>query len=686
MLRVRLDDCAADGTAHLDETRAAPHGAAGAHPAGKVRLTRELQLDQVFAILRRRCKLILAIAGVGTMLATILGLLVPPKYTATAQLVIETPAGSTAERAPGVTLMDETIDTHVTLLSSRDHLQRVIESLSRDPKFRPTAHNAVDPEAPPVASSSAAQPDALAQPTGSEAMETTNELMRRLHIWLGALRRSENTAVPPLEEFERNTRAIQERRSRVISVAFTSTSPEKAAAFANRIVQIYVDGLKDQKLASAIGEITRLDQRIADTKYETERAEAAAQKAIQRRHGSEPNASGAERDADGQMRELLRLAGTSAQLYDSLLRRRKEISDRQETMAPGVGVHVLAAVPKRPSSHNPILFIFPAFVVFAIGASWLAVVLEQLDRGLRSQEEAGEALGISCVGLVPLLPRKYVTCPHQCLLTKPFSVYSEAIRSAAATLGLTTGVARACKVVLISSSTPGEGKTTLAVSLAAYLGILGRHVLLLDLNSGRAFPLRRELENAAGRENFELSPKSRSGAQCIRHIVEARLDYLPMAGYRLDPLVLFAREYLPRLVRQLRESYDCVIIDGPPVLGCGEAQLLPSMVDKLLLVVKWGSTRREIAQNALRLLRGSGCLGKNDSDFPIAILTQVDLKKHARYRFGDMGELLGKYRKDHARFVEAQPETEDRYPTMGADDEQPYRPKVPGDESNGCSL
>jgi capsular polysaccharide biosynthesis protein len=337
MLRVRLDDCAADGTAHLDETRAAPHGAAGAHPAGKVRLTRELQLDQVFAILRRRCKLILAIAGVGTMLATILGLLVPPKYTATAQLVIETPAGSTAERAPGVTLMDETIDTHVTLLSSRDHLQRVIESLSRDPKFRPTAHNAVDPEAPPVASSSAAQPDALAQPTGSEAMETTNELMRRLHIWLGALRRSENTAVPPLEEFERNTRAIQERRSRVISVAFTSTSPEKAAAFANRIVQIYVDGLKDQKLASAIGEITRLDQRIADTKYETERAEAAAQKAIQRRHGSEPNASGAERDADGQMRELLRHAGTSAQLYDSLLRRRKEISDRQETMAPRCG-------------------------------------------------------------------------------------------------------------------------------------------------------------------------------------------------------------------------------------------------------------------------------------------------------------------------------------------------------------
>src|SRR5690349_19978559 len=100
-----------------------------AQPAGKLQLTRELHLDQVVAILRRRRKLYLAIAGVGTMLATVHGLMIPPKYTATAQLVIEAPAGRTAERAPGETLMYQTIDTYVTLLSSRDHLQRVIESL-----------------------------------------------------------------------------------------------------------------------------------------------------------------------------------------------------------------------------------------------------------------------------------------------------------------------------------------------------------------------------------------------------------------------------------------------------------------------------------------------------------------------------------------------------------------------------
>src|SRR5216684_4148496 len=680
MLRVRLDDHVADGTAHVDKAPTAEHDATGAQLTGKPRLTGELHFNQVAAILRRRSPLILTIAGIGTVLATVVGLLIPPKYTATAQLVIEAPAGSAAERTPGVSATDESIDTHVTLLSSRDHLQRVIESLLQDPEFRPAARNTADPEPTLGASSGAVKSVASDQQAGSTATETMglNELKRRLTIWLGVFRRSGSTAVPSLEEFERNTRAIQERRSRVISVGFTSTSPQKAAAFANRIVQLYVDGLTEQKRASASREMARLDERIAEAKYETERAGNAVQKAIQQRHGSEQNASSEERDADGQLRELLRHAGTSAQLYDSLLRRRKEMRDRQETVAPGVGIHVLAGVPNRPSSHNPILFIFPAFIVFAIGGGWLAVVLEQLDRGLRSEQETGDALGISCIGLVPLLPRTHAIRPYQYLLTEPFSAYAEAIRSAVATLGLAAGSARTCKVVLISSSVSGEGKTTLALSLAAYLGMLGRRVLLLDLSSGQGSPLG-EFDGLAQRGIVDLSLQNRPTAQLVRHVAEAGLDYLPIAGYCLDPLVLFAREQMPRLVRQLRESYDCVIIDGPPVLGSVEARLLSSIVDKLLMVVKWGSTRREVAQNALSLLRDSGCLDNDRSDLAIAIVTQVDLKRHARYRYGDVGEFLVKHSKYYSRFIEAQPDTVDTDPTAGADDEQPHKPKAPGD-------
>jgi Mrp family chromosome partitioning ATPase len=197
----------------------------------------------------------------------------------------------------------------------------------------------------------------------------------------------------------------------------------------------------------------------------------------------------------------------------------------------------------------------------------------------------------------------------------------------------------ATKVVLISSSIPGEGKTTLARSLAALVGALGRRVLLLDLNLQQG-SLPRELYDTSERGNVDLFLQHRPPVERIRHIAEAGFDYLPMLGHRRNRRTLLASEQMPGLIRQLRERYDCVIIDGPPVLGAVEARLLPSIADQLLFVVKWGSTRRDAAQNAMSLLRDSGDLNKDRSDLAVAIVTQVDLKRHARYRYGDVGEFL----------------------------------------------
>jgi polysaccharide biosynthesis transport protein len=673
MLRVRLDEYGADSPAHSGKAPTAER----TQPSGKPQHVGELHFHEVFAILRRRRPMILTIGAIGTVLAILVGLLIPPKYTATAQLVIEAPANSAVERAPGVSALDESIDTHVTLLSSRDHLQRVIESLLHDPEFHPAARDAAAPEPTRGASDETSRSVDLNQPTGMTEPETTglSELMRRLNIWLEAFRRSGSTAVPSLEEFERNTRAIQERRSRVISVAFTSTNPEKATAFANRIVQLYVDRLREQKQDYASRELARLDERITETKFEMEKAAAAVQKAIQERRGSEQNASAKEQESDGQLRGLLQHAGSSAQLYDGLLRRRKEMRDRQETLAPGVGVQVLAGIPKRPSSHNPILFIVPAFIVFAIGGSWLAIILEQLDRGLRSEQETADALGIACIGLVPVLLQKHPIRPYQHLLTEPFSAYTEAIRSAAASLGLTTS-SLGSKVVLISSSVPREGRTTLARSLAAYVASLGRRVLLIDFDCRQGPPLG-EFDDIAEGAMVEAPLQNRPAAELIRHIPEAGLDYLPMAGYRVDPLALFAREQMPRLIHQLRDRYDCVIIDGPAVFGSIGARLLPSIADKLLFVVKWASTRREVAQNALTLLRGVDHLDMDRSNLALAIVAQVDLKRHARYLYGDVGEFLAK--RDNPRSVAAPQNSLDKNPRPAADDEKPSEPRAAGD-------
>jgi hypothetical protein len=104
----------------------------------------------------------------------------------------------------------------------------------------------------------------------------------------------------------------------------------------------------------------------------------------------------------------------------------------------------------------------------------------------------------------------------------------------------------------------------------------------------------------------------------------------------------------------LRGSYDCIIIDGSPVLGSTETRLIAAMADEILFVVKWGSTRRDIAKNALKLLRTIGPATPQLQSVS-AVVAQVDLEEHARYGYGDAGEYFQHYQKYSSRSGEPGP-------------------------------
>jgi uncharacterized protein involved in exopolysaccharide biosynthesis/Mrp family chromosome partitioning ATPase len=646
MLQVHSDEGGAGSKVDVDEPSMTGSQVIG-EQLDKTRGADEPHLRQVIAILRRRYRLILAISGVGTVLATVVGLLIPLKYTATAQLVVELPANALSEVTGGVSLMDESIDTHVTLVSSREHLRRVLESLSQEPPG--TTRVSVEPRTP-AAASGAANAAAANGSASSMATETgvLEQISRNLMIWVGELQRMRRARGLSLEQVERNTKVLQERRSRVISIAFTSTSPEKAAAFANRIGQLYVDDLVSQKRAYAASEMARLEERIAKTKSEMERSRFTVQAAIQQGNDDDRSAGTEGANADKQLRELALRARTSAQLYIHLVQRLKDMRDNQENIVPDVELRSSASVPGRPSSHNPLFFIVPAFFIFVIGASWLAIVLERMDRTFRSPRDVSDALGLPCTTLVPRIARKRRARLKRYLLNEPFSAYTEAIRSVAASLQVATP-GGGHEVVLISSSVPGEGKTTLAASLAVLVGSLGRRVLLIDLGFHRASMIR----GLSTIEGPLMNPNQQNQAlgQFVQQIADLGIDYLRIGRSQVDRLALLSREQIPDLISQSRESYDCVIIDGPPLLGATESRLLASMVDRLLFVVKWGSTGRDLADSALRMVRDASCLDKGLKDRPIAILTQVDLKAHAQYQFGDIGECLVKYRKHYLHSV-----------------------------------
>jgi uncharacterized protein involved in exopolysaccharide biosynthesis len=577
----------------------------------------ESGFQQVIGILRRRSKPILTVAAVGMILAGVAGLLITPKYTATAQVLVRAATPLSPEA------VQQTVDTQLTMLTSPVHLQRVLDSLRKQTGFpgaasEPEANSAATVQAPAVPSTTEAGPLSL------------KELKRRLDVWIGALtgHKRDGTGLT-LDDLQRRLQVLQERRSRVIDVSFEWTSPEKAAEIVNRTVELYVQNSIEQQRAYSTNEIARLEERISAVRGEIERDNAALQ-AGQPGSGASRIVGGMVQEAAPDPRELVRSAAVSAQIYESLIQRQKDIREQDQLVDPEASILSLASPPSRPSSPNPILFVLPALIASLICASLLALALERLDRGLRSEREITDALGLPCIGLVPRIPRRHLFHLGKYLQLKPFSPYASALWSVVATLRMTEpGNA---KVVLISSSVPGEGKTRFAQSLAAYIGFFGRSVLLVGLD----FRKGSRVGEFNDRQIVELALQSRPPVELIRHIAEAGFDYLPMSGYRLDPLT--ATEQMADLVRQLRERYDYVIIDGPSVLGAVEARLLPSIADRLLLVVKWGSTRRKVAQNALDLLRKSGGLNKEHSDLAMAVATQVDLKRHARYHYGDAGE------------------------------------------------
>jgi polysaccharide biosynthesis transport protein len=301
---------------------------------------------------------------------------------------------------------------------------------------------------------------------------------------------------------------------------------------------------------------------------------------------------------------------------------------------PDVRVLSSASAPTRPSSLNPLLFILPALVLASIGAGLLAVLLEQLDATLRSEREVSDELGIPCIGLIPQLPRRKMLQPLQ--LIPQDTRYTEAIRSLVAAALQLTNPQNSAKTFLVTSSVPGEGKTTLAISFAVYAARIHRRVLLIDLDF-RDPSIASKIGVSAG-GGFLQALQGRPVAELIRAAPDLGFDYLPLSTDSADPVATLASERVPQLLRQLEGSYDCVVIDSAPLLSATETRLLASMVDRVLFAIKWGSTRRDVAQNALALLRRSE--GDNRRVGIAAVITQVDLKRHARYRYGDLCENL----------------------------------------------
>ncbi|MEO1144084.1 MAG: polysaccharide biosynthesis tyrosine autokinase [Cyanobacteria bacterium J06638_22] len=348
-----------------------------------------------------------------------------------------------------------------------------------------------------------------------------------------------------------------------------------------------------------------------------------------------------DREAEVRLRELERQAEASRELYEAFLQRFKETSEQIDLIESDVRIVSVATPPVSASTPGTKLFAAAGFVVSFVLATGIALLLERMDRGLRNAREVEASLGLPTIGLVPKLDKlKRKQRPHQYLLEKPLSAYAEAVRAVYMAVKLSS-VDHPPKVILVTSSLPQEGKTTLAVSLAAFVARSHKRVLLIDLDL-RHPSVHRELSFEISSGLVEYMANDRTLEEIIHHDLETKLDFLPIKGQTTDPTDLLESHKMRELIAQCRESYDYVVIDSAPLLSVTDTRIATMLADKVVFALQWGETIEGAAIDSIEILNSV------NADVVGTVLTQVDLKKHAQYDYGDIGQY---YNKSQAYYV-----------------------------------
>jgi capsular exopolysaccharide synthesis family protein len=342
--------------------------------------------------------------------------------------------------------------------------------------------------------------------------------------------------------------------------------------------------------------------------------------------------------------ELSALEGemaTNRQLYQTFLERFRELVEQQGLQDSDARILSAAEPPGEPSHPRVMLFTLVAFAASTVLGVLLVFLIERWDSdfGFRSADETQSALGVRALALVPDLSRRetHGVAAEDYILQKPSSAYAEALQRIRTNLFL-TDADDPPKTILITSSVPLEGKSTIAASLARQSARSGLKVILIDADLRR--PRLHELIGLANQNGLSEVLTGRANPEAaIKRDEKSGLDFLPAGIGVISPPDLFRSSTMKILIEETAAYYDLVIIDSPPVAAVSDSFTLSGLVDKSIYVIRWEQTPRNVALAGIRQMLDAG------ADIAGVVLSRVDFKKHARYGYADSGYYQGRYRK-----------------------------------------
>ena len=299
-------------------------------------------------------------------------------------------------------------------------------------------------------------------------------------------------------------------------------------------------------------------------------------------------------------RELVRRAESAGQTYKTLLNSLQEAQLAANNDSGNADIVEYAAVPDKGSS-GATLLLGMGVVLGAFLANLSIILLEMQDRSIQSLTEIKKKFPYKTLGITPLEPARY----QGKIVTRdePDSFSSEVYRMIQANLKFLTSD-KPPKVILVTSSVPEEGKSTVVANLAAAIAQLGRNVLLIDGDLRRSSQHHLwGVDNNQGLKN--IIADNQSPISTIKKPM-ANLSLITSGLVQSNPLALLDSPEISDLIGRSRREYDLILIDAPPLAVTADVLTLSKLVDGILFVTRPGIVELESAELAQEALTTSG--------------------------------------------------------------------------------
>jgi capsular exopolysaccharide synthesis family protein len=312
-------------------------------------------------------------------------------------------------------------------------------------------------------------------------------------------------------------------------------------------------------------------------------------------------------------------------IHQSLLQRAKEIDATMGADISNIQVvdnALLPVIADRPRIKLNLFLSMGIGLMLGLAAAFL---LEFMDNTIKRVDELSDRFGITILGVLPEVEDGLKDKLDDLVVCDPRAGFSEAIRTTRVSIQLSTAGAGSTQKLLITSTTEGEGKSTIAVNMAKAFTAAGEKVLIIDADLRRP-RLHKVFSQAVpgGGGLSELLVETKSLEDVLRTTDLKNLYFIPAGLLPPNPAELLASKRMQQCLEELGKTFDRIIIDGPPSVGFADVLVLSSLVNGVILISTLGKTHRQ----ALQLFRSS--LANINARFLGSIVNRLNVQS----RFG----------------------------------------------------